>query len=235
MKTTKEIVLAGQFTFTVEPSAEWVAAHPGRKPHYTYRIEKSRDGKAFFVYAFVGKDNSVKTHYHYLGLLRVQTGEVILTGASRFRNDEDAVNMIRKVLACVWANQTAKIENAGWNLHHEGQCCRCGKALTVPASIETGIGPECEQLLKIESEVREILDCDVKHVPYMHDRTVARLQYSYWMFGDEGALSAINDALQDAGESVERAEGFAHCTRLTMRHFKKGKRLSQEFKALAKM
>lgn len=26
---------------------------------------------------------------------------------------------------------------------HEGKCCRCGRKLTVPESIESGIGPEC--------------------------------------------------------------------------------------------
>lgn len=26
---------------------------------------------------------------------------------------------------------------------HEGRCCRCGRRLTVPESIESGIGPEC--------------------------------------------------------------------------------------------
>jgi hypothetical protein len=26
---------------------------------------------------------------------------------------------------------------------HEGTCCRCGKRLTVPASIELGMGADC--------------------------------------------------------------------------------------------
>ena len=28
-------------------------------------------------------------------------------------------------------------------IHHEGTCGRCGRALTVPESIERGLGPEC--------------------------------------------------------------------------------------------
>jgi hypothetical protein len=28
-------------------------------------------------------------------------------------------------------------------VHHEGRCGRCGRALTVPESIESGFGPEC--------------------------------------------------------------------------------------------
>ncbi len=30
-------------------------------------------------------------------------------------------------------------------IHHEGRCCRCGRRLTVPSSIESGIGPDCAQ------------------------------------------------------------------------------------------
>ena len=32
---------------------------------------------------------------------------------------------------------------AGFEFWHEGRCCRCGKRLTVPESIQGGIGPEC--------------------------------------------------------------------------------------------
>ena len=31
---------------------------------------------------------------------------------------------------------------------HEGHCARCGRLLTVPESIKTGFGPECEKIRK---------------------------------------------------------------------------------------
>ena len=31
-------------------------------------------------------------------------------------------------------------------IYHEGRCGRCGRALTVPESVESGFGPECRQL-----------------------------------------------------------------------------------------
>jgi hypothetical protein len=31
----------------------------------------------------------------------------------------------------------------GYKIQHEGKCCRCGRTLTTPESIERGIGPEC--------------------------------------------------------------------------------------------
>jgi len=30
---------------------------------------------------------------------------------------------------------------------HEGRCGKCGRQLTVPSSIESGIGPECSKML----------------------------------------------------------------------------------------
>jgi hypothetical protein len=29
------------------------------------------------------------------------------------------------------------------DVHHAGRCCRCGRRLTVPSSVESGIGPDC--------------------------------------------------------------------------------------------
>jgi predicted metal-dependent hydrolase len=38
----------------------------------------------------------------------------------------------------------------GFNVHHEGKCGRCGRLLTVPSSIESGIGPECSKIMRGE-------------------------------------------------------------------------------------
>ena len=32
-------------------------------------------------------------------------------------------------------------------IYHDGRCGKCGRQLTVPASIETGFGPECVKML----------------------------------------------------------------------------------------
>jgi hypothetical protein len=39
-----------------------------------------------------------------------------------------------------------KITNyLNFEVWHEGKCGKCGRALTVPSSILTGIGPECSK------------------------------------------------------------------------------------------
>jgi hypothetical protein len=32
---------------------------------------------------------------------------------------------------------------------HEGSCGRCGRKLTVPSSIKTGMGPSCSKIIKL--------------------------------------------------------------------------------------
>jgi hypothetical protein len=38
---------------------------------------------------------------------------------------------------------TGLLESGALEVWHEGRCGRCGRRLTVPKSIETGLGPEC--------------------------------------------------------------------------------------------
>jgi hypothetical protein len=43
----------------------------------------------------------------------------------------------------LWSEAGADIEPAALQVWHEGRCGRCGRALTVPESITTGLGPDC--------------------------------------------------------------------------------------------
>lgn len=36
-------------------------------------------------------------------------------------------------------------------IYHEGRCCKCGMPLTVPESIDSGIGPECKKTMYAKS------------------------------------------------------------------------------------
>ena len=149
MLFSQQIVTAGKCIFTVEvpPSFGLTLENPP-KPHYTFRVKLKKgdpDGKwkddAYFVGLLTGPDNT--RDYTYLGKLIPATGEVRMTPGSAFADDAWPVKIVRKVIARIYANDTQAIEAAGWTLHHEGRCCRCGRPLTVPESVESGIGPEC--------------------------------------------------------------------------------------------
>lgn len=117
MTVSKEFVLAGNATFTVQLPAGM------ERPHYTYRVQKieanDRWPESYFVKLLTGPDNT--SDYSY--------------------------RLLNRVLARVWTEDHAAYEQFGYSTHHEGKCGRCGRKLTVPRSVETGIGPECEKML----------------------------------------------------------------------------------------
>ncbi len=144
MSVSKEFVLAGDATFTVElPDGD----------HKTYRVQYSEpndkivNGKlvhwkeSWFVKMLTGADN--ENSYSYLGKLDAFTGNVSLTAKSKFKADSLAYRLINRILARIWSNDHDAYESKGYQVHHEGKCGRCGRKLTVPSSIESGIGPEC--------------------------------------------------------------------------------------------
>lgn len=140
---SRTFVTAGKAIFTVAVPAEYAGSYG--KPHYTYKVKvKPANGtypEMLFVSVLTGPDNG--NDYSYLGILNPQTGVVRTTGKSKFPADSFTVRLLNRVLARLWADDAASIAAAGFDLHHEGRCGRCGRRLTVPESIETGLGPEC--------------------------------------------------------------------------------------------
>lgn len=130
----RPFITAGKAVFTLQ----------GSETRYTYRVNRAEPKAgspytqvAYFVSLLTGPDNTAD--YTYLGMLDPQTGAVRLTRKSQYTDQSKPVLAIRWVLARLWANQP--IDPA--KIYHIGRCGRCGRALTVPASIEAGIGPEC--------------------------------------------------------------------------------------------
>lgn len=137
---SKAFITAGRATFTLQ-IAEAYARQFGVPPHYTYKVSKVKGpNTVYFVSLLTGSDNT--SDYTYMGLL-TEKGEVRLTIKSKFSQTSQPFMLIQRVMANVWAGTQDRIAAAGFKLHHEGRCGRCGRLLTVPHSIETGIGPEC--------------------------------------------------------------------------------------------
>lgn len=109
--------------------------------HFTYRIRRAKGCDTnlkpfFFVSLLAGSDNV--NDYEYIGTIfdrlwyrhspksRIAEGSI---GVKAFKWAID--HLAKATLPC-----TLEI----W---HEGRCGRCGRRLTVPESIATGIGPDC--------------------------------------------------------------------------------------------
>ena len=128
----KAFVLAGKAIFTVSNA---------KGDHYTFQVtRKETEGRpvTFFVALLTGPNN--ETDYTYMGVLSQAVGTVILTKASKFNPESLPVKVAQWALALLWRNQPVP---AGYAIQHEGRCGRCGRTLTVPESIQTGLGPEC--------------------------------------------------------------------------------------------
>lgn len=138
---------SGPCIFTVQPSGEWLASRPDCQQWYTYRLvyrAASDDGKwpeCVFAGLLTGPDN--RDDYTYLGVVDLQAGTVRLTRASKYAETSWPVLLLRRVLLAYAQGRQQAIADAGWSVRHEGYCGVCGRALTVPESIERGIGPEC--------------------------------------------------------------------------------------------
>lgn len=128
----RAFITAGRAVFTLE----------GRDARYTFRVNKSDDGHALFVGMLTGPDNTAD--YTYIGLLEERTGRLRLTRKSSYTDTSTPVVALRWALPIVWRGATLP-EPA--KLYHVGRCGRCGRALTVPSSIDAGIGPECATML----------------------------------------------------------------------------------------
>jgi len=141
-----KFIVAGKATFTISPSEAfkvWLQETHGVEclPHYTYKIARSKDqpGKepVYFVSLLTGPDNW--TNYTYMGLLNTDTLDVRLTGKSRYRETSAPYLVLKAVLQRLASDKPMP----DGCFRHEGKCCRCGRKLTVPSSIDSGIGPEC--------------------------------------------------------------------------------------------
>lgn len=135
---TKEFVLAGKATFTIETDAS----------HWTYKVSKMESyqgGDIYFVSLLTGPDN--ESSYSYLGILDKTTSNIRLTAKSNVSDTAVSYKILLQVLNHVWKNEPHTIVNLGLAVNHSGHCGVCGRTLTHPNSIKTGVGPECTKRL----------------------------------------------------------------------------------------
>lgn len=137
---TRAFVLAGHAVFTL------VSLKTGAR--FTYKVgtpETPRPGAGpvHFVSVLTGPDNT--SDYQFVGTI---FGERDYRHSRKARITEQAPS----VQAFTWfwrqlvagADLTGKVE-----IYHEGRCGRCGRALTVPESVESGYGPDCRDKMGV--------------------------------------------------------------------------------------
>ncbi len=151
INVTPQYLLAGEATVTVSNQ---------QGVHFTYHVYKAHPtdqypGPAWFIKMLIGSNDD----YKYMGAvvpMLNRSPTIKLTGRSKFREGDKSVAVARWMFRAVWqhANRGYRIP-AGMSIKHIGKCGRCGRKLTNPASLDTGVGPECADQLGIEWRERE--------------------------------------------------------------------------------
>ena len=89
-----------------------------------------------FVQVLTGPDNT--QDWKYLGYLR---RGVYFHGGLKAKISATAASAM--AFKWFWENTARGAAMPSLEVFHEGRCGRCGRALTVPESIQSGFGPEC--------------------------------------------------------------------------------------------
>lgn len=92
-----------------------------------------------FVAVLSGPENT--SDYTYLGQLWQDAEKFTYSVGRKSRVGADAPSQKAATWLALALNFPEKLSQC--EIWHEGRCGRCGRRLTVPSSIESGIGPEC--------------------------------------------------------------------------------------------
>jgi uncharacterized protein DUF6011 len=112
---------------------------------FTYRVRANHDGAVHFVALLRGENNEgdrfcQPRRRSYFGYVR---RGVFHHGGAKAKVEYDASSV--KAFSWTFKQITQGEMSNQLEIWHEGRCGRCGRKLTVPESIASGIGPECAE------------------------------------------------------------------------------------------
>jgi hypothetical protein len=135
---SREFITAGRAIFT--------ASNPAGE-RYTFRVRKftwkKRILTGFLLGEYLaGSDNESD----YRPILAIDPAFMLPTAAPHATLIEvhgKASKVLQWVLTLIRNDRSPPV---GYEIRHAGRCGRCGRLLTVPESIESGLGPECSKM-----------------------------------------------------------------------------------------
>jgi hypothetical protein len=135
-------ILAGKAIFTVRSEKTGT--------RFTFKVEKADkifgSKQYYFCSVLTGTDN--ESDYRFFGTIsqNIYNSQVFFTWSEKNKNigiNAPSVTAFSYIIKLF----TEHKHNPNLHIFHEGRCGRCGRKLTVPESIENGIGPECIKYL----------------------------------------------------------------------------------------
>lgn len=133
--------IADVMTFLSAGKARFTLVSKATGVRFTYRVRAAKDGRIYFVSVMTGPDN--EHSFTYLGTLTPDGLQFWHGRKSPILTSAPCAQ------AFAWFHRSVvlKADMSKVEFWHEGACGRCGRTLTVPESIERGIGPECAGLM----------------------------------------------------------------------------------------
>jgi len=125
-------LLGGNATFTL------LNANNGNR--FTFKIRQPKSDQPHFVNLLSGPDNT--RSYTFLGTIFGRDLSTYRPSPKSSVGEGAPSSKAIRYLLWLLAAPVSPLPT-GLEVWHEGRCCMCGRALTVPESIETGIGPVC--------------------------------------------------------------------------------------------
>jgi hypothetical protein len=142
-------------TFMLAGNATFTAVSKVTGARYTFKLSRPkadseprlmRNGQPFatsrkpiFISVLNGTDNTAD--YAYLGTIWEDAEKFTYAVGRKSQVSPQAITQRAAAWLTVALNYPDKL--AQCEIYHAGKCGRCGRKLTVPSSIESGIGPEC--------------------------------------------------------------------------------------------
>ena len=130
-----------KFMFAGNSTATFVNTKTDNR--FTFKLKQKKDSNLFFVSVLTSPDV-----YTYIGT--VINGQFKHGRKSKINKDAQSV----RVFEYVFKNLLSASLPEFIEVWHEGRCGKCGRTLTVPSSIATGLGPECVKSIS-KSEKRD--------------------------------------------------------------------------------
>jgi hypothetical protein len=130
LQAAKEFAFAGRALITLESRRTGA--------HHTYQIHECKEAPGLFFVSHLISGSADEGTFAYLGI--VKNGAFYLTRKSTADPEAPSVQ------AFYFFMRSTKLHPL-LVVHHENKCGKCGRTLTVPSSIENGIGPECAKHL----------------------------------------------------------------------------------------
>ena len=136
----RDLLSAGNATFT--------CVNPDFK-RYTYRISKVEqkdrqtgqvipDQYVWFAGLLTGPDNTAD--YSYMAIFDPDKWTLRWTQGSKVSETTASSRVLKEILRRIFEGEGLP---EGYDIWHAGRCCRCGRKLTVPSSVASGVGPIC--------------------------------------------------------------------------------------------